>query len=283
MFHKITSRMAAGALAGFLMLAGAGCAWFGAEERLKPGDLTLKLGEDTELRLVWLAPMQLLVGKYEVSNRQFRKFKPAHNSGRHNDQTLDDDSQPAVNVSWKDADAFCAWLTKQYGAVGDKKYKFRLPTEQEWIAFTACGRELEYPWGNELPPPANWNYFGLENQAVGPKVERGDKFQVAAPVRKSGVNAWGIYGAGGNVWEWTADKEGQASRILKGGSWSDSIPMFLRLDRQSAYEPDYRYINLGFRLVAEPAAAAAAKPSAPAQPPETAAPDSKSSVPAPAP
>ncbi len=261
------------AFLGAGLLAGAGCSWLGFEEPLKPGDLSLKLGGDVELRLVLVPPMKLLVGKYEVTNGQYRKFKPGHNSGQHNGQDLNQDNQPAVNVSWKDATAFCAWLTKEYGAAGAKKYKFRLPTEKEWIAFAACGRALEYPWGSDWPPPAHWNYFGMENQAVGAKVERADKFQVSAPVRKSGVNAWGLYGTGGNVWEWTADKEGEQSRILKGGSWSDYIPMFMRLDRQSSYEPDYRYINLGFRVVAEPADQAPSK-AAPARPADAAAPAS---------
>ncbi len=259
------------ALVGAGLMAGAGCAWMGFEDKPQPGDLTLQLDGDLQLRLVLVQPMQLLVGKYEVTNRQYRKFKPQHDSGEHDGRRLNADNQPVVNVSWKDAAAFCGWLTKNYGEVDGQKFKFRLPTEQEWMTFAACGRELEYPWGSEWPPPAGWNYFGMENQAVGSKVERPDKFQVSAPVRKSGVNEWRLYGTGGNVWEWTADKEGEHSRILKGGSWSDYIPMFMRLDRQSSYEPDYRYINLGFRVVAEPAGQPPAKtapaPAAAAAPP----------------
>ena len=234
------------------LATGVGCAWFGGESKPQPGDLTVKIGDDMEMRFVLVQPMNLLVGKYEVTNGQYRKFKPQHDSGEHNGRTLNGKNQPVVNVSWNDAVAFCAWMSKQHGEIDGKKYKFRLPTEKEWITFAACGQELVYPWGNEWPPPATWNYFGMENQAVGAKVERSDKFQVSAPVRKSGVNDWRLYGTGGNVWEWTSDKEGENSRIFKGGSWSDYIQMFMRLDRQSSYEPNYRYINLGFRVVAEP-------------------------------
>lgn len=37
-------------------------------------------------------------------------------------------------------------------------------------------------------------------------------------------------------------------RVLRGGSWFDS-PLFLRASSRSRYEPDYRLIDTGFRLV----------------------------------
>ncbi len=248
MFAKILKKVVF--LLAPMMLVCGGCTWFDFEERAKPQDLVLDLGK-VELRLIWLEEMQLLVGKYEITNQQFRQFKPAHNSGEHEGNSLNEAKQPAVNVSWKDAAAFCDWLNKEHGTQENFKYNFRLPTEKEWMTFTACGNAYVYPWGDELPPPASWNYFGEENRTVGQKLERADKFQVSAPVRRSGINEWGLYGTGGNVWEWTSAKEGEKSYIFKGGSWSDYIPLFLRLDRQSSYEPTYRYINLGFRIVAE--------------------------------
>jgi hypothetical protein len=43
--------------------------------------------------------------------------------------------------------------------------------------------------------------------------------------------------------------------VFKGASWADCAPLFLRTSRRSAYEPSYKYVNLGFRVVASPASA----------------------------
>ncbi|MFN2350479.1 MAG: formylglycine-generating enzyme family protein [Kiritimatiellia bacterium] len=232
----------------------AGCGLLDREEPLRPGDLSLKLSPHVEMRLLLIKPMNLLVGKYEVTNQQYRKFKPDHDSGTHNDLSLNQDDQPAVNVRWDEAVRFCEWLTANHGEQNGKKYRFRLPTEKEWMTFAASGHDTEYPWGDEWPPPKKWNYYGIENPELARKIDHDDKFRVSAPVRKSGVNAWGLYGVGGNVWEWCADQDGK-SRVIKGASWADSAPLFLSLSRRNTYEPNYSYINLGFRVVAEPAGA----------------------------
>lgn len=216
-------------------------------------DLVIKIGPETKMRLVYIPALKQYVGKYEVSNKEYRCFKPTHSSGVHHEQTLNLHDQPAVMVSWLDARNFCEWLTKNYGHHGNRHYVFRLPTEQEWETFAACGQAAEFPWGAGAIPK-NWNYFGRENPEPGQKLDRNDKHRVACPVKQSGANAWGLYGVGGNVWEWCADTDGQSkSRIYKGASWSDCHPQFLKINRRSSNVPDYRYVNLGFRVVAQAA------------------------------
>ncbi|MBL68693.1 MAG: hypothetical protein CMO74_09655 [Verrucomicrobiales bacterium] len=78
------------------------------------------------------------------------------------------ETHPVVNVSWEDANAFCAWLTRKERAAGKIKagQQYRLPTDAEWSMAVGLGQEkgntpLEkdegikgvYPWGKEWPPP----------------------------------------------------------------------------------------------------------------------------------
>ena len=64
----------------------------------------------------------------EVTNAQFRAFRPEHSSGTMEDgRSLDGEDQPVVGVSHVDALAFAAWLEKQ-----DPRWRYRLPTEGEW-------------------------------------------------------------------------------------------------------------------------------------------------------
>lgn len=239
--------LAAGLLAGL-----AGCS--------KPisdvADLVVQLGPGTKMRFVYIPALKRYIGKYEVSNKQYRCFKPAHNSGSHQTLTLNDNDQPVVAVSWNNARAFCAWLTDAPGikpkTIGGNQLRFRLPTEQEWETVAACGTSAEYPWGDG-PIPRDWNYFGTENPEPGQKLNHNDGYRVSCPVQKSGKNAWGLYGVGGDVWEWCEDaddKEGK-TRVLKGASWSDCAPLFLTISRRSSYTADYTASSIGFRVIAE--------------------------------
>jgi formylglycine-generating enzyme required for sulfatase activity len=57
-----------------------------------------------------------------------------------------DGNHPAVNVSWNDAKAWCAAMSKRDGV------RYRLPTEVEW---TAAVGSSAYPWGYIWPPANN--------------------------------------------------------------------------------------------------------------------------------
>lgn len=213
-------------------------------------DLNVSLASNTKMRFVYIPALKRYVGKYEVSNKEYRCFKPSHDSGQHQQMTLNKDDQPVVAVSWNDASAFCAWMTKTSGG---KQWQFRLPTEQEWETLAACGKPAEYPWGDG-PTPRNWNYFGTENPEVTQKLAKhNDRFRVSCPVKKSGANAWGLFGVGGNVWEWCEDIDDAESktRVLKGASWADCAPLFLKTSRRSSYTADYTSASIGFRVIAD--------------------------------
>ena len=60
-----------------------------------------------------LYPVELtksfLIGETEVTNAEFRRFRPGHKSGT----GLDGDFQPVVSVTWDDAARYLNWLSKQ--------------------------------------------------------------------------------------------------------------------------------------------------------------------------
>ncbi len=228
-----------------LILGISGCRWLSSSTN---EEITFNIGPKIKMRFVAVPALKLHVGKYEVSNRQYRSFKPDHNSGKHKNFDLNQDDQPAVNVSWKDANKFCEWLTKEFGGM---QWRFRLPTEKEWETYAACGRAVAYPWGDGRIPRSH-NYYGRENPEVGHKTEPNDGYCASCPVQKSGMNPWGLFGVGGNVWEWCSDPDdGGKTRVIKGASWADAMPMLLEIAYRNSYSPDYKSTTVGFRVVAE--------------------------------
>jgi formylglycine-generating enzyme required for sulfatase activity len=168
------------------------------------------------------------------------------------------DTHPVVNVSWNDAQAFCAWLTKKELAEGKIKagQKYRLPTDAEWSVAVGLGKEKGntpgekhrgikgvYPWGKGYPPPVE---AGNYNKSL--KV---DKFEYTAPVGSFAANKLGLHDMGGNVWEWCEDKYSPTStrRVLRGASWGIVYPDGLLSSYRDDFTPDLRFYYFGFRCV----------------------------------
>ncbi len=150
------------------------------------------------------------------------------------DQT---DAHPVVCVSWNDAVAFCAWLTRQDG----QGRRYRLPTEAEWEYACRAGTTTAYPWGERLEDGEGWcNIADLTAKKVFPDWTAAPwegGYVYTSPVGVFWPNAWGLYDVIGNVWEWCADGFGPyptgavrdpkgpekgKDRVLRGGSWRDS-------------------------------------------------------------
>jgi formylglycine-generating enzyme required for sulfatase activity len=168
------------------------------------------------------------------------------------------DTHPVVNVSWEDANAFCAWLTKKELAEGKIKagQKYRLPTDAEWSVAVGLGRETGstpeakngglrdvYPWGKEWPPPKGaGNYGGSLNV---------DNYEYTSPAGSFAANKLGLHDMGGNVWEWCEDwyRSGNSYRVLRGASWNYYYPVDLLSSFRLNFTPGGRYYSIGFRCV----------------------------------
>jgi len=207
------------------------------------------------------------MGKTEVTNRQFRKWKPEHNSKRFKDYTMNNDNQPAVFVSWFEAKAFAEWLTKN-----NNGYKFRLPTEAEWEYAARAGTTTSRFWGKEADDACQ---YANVNDKSAYRIWRGtnyhncnDTYVLTAPAGSFLPNQFGLYDMLGNVWEWCEDihyiyayrihshnnpifiKNGP-KRVLRGGGWNCE-PELVRCACRIGLEPiEKGKFSVGFRLVME--------------------------------
>ena len=218
---------------------------------------SVPLGRSVSLPFVWLDAMRMWVGKHEVSNEQYRRFQLNHESGSYSGYTLNHDKQPAVRLGWVEAKSFCIWLNHICSNSLPAKYEFRLPTEKEWEIFARCGDERVYPWGDEWPPAyGNYSDEAARSTFLNWQGVPGyrDGYAASSEVRMSGKNDWGLFGVGGNAWEWCEDWYGEERRyrVRRGGGWSFDGQRALRVDYRGFDRPADRYATVGFRVVAGP-------------------------------
>ena len=177
----------------------------------------------------WLGQTPVTVEAYkrfvgETSGKMPRA--PSFNQGWKNGQ------MPIVNVTWDEAQAYCAWTGG------------RLPTEAEWeYAVRAGSAEARYGPVNEI----GW----YDVNSGGRTHEVGQKR----------ANGFGLYDMLGNVWEWvndwydaryyenspSADPPGPSEgRVVRGGAWVVD-PWLLRTAVRCRYAPVDWGAVIGFR------------------------------------
>ena len=217
------------------------------------------------------------LGRYEVTNAQYRYWKRDHDSGKYKGHALTGDDQPVVMVSWEDARNFAEWLTGQNTGTP----RFRLPTEAEWEYAARAGTTTSRFWGDKQADAcqyANVGDLACENAFLDAVEEWKrlyiwrrhdchDGDAVAAPVGTFRPNTFNLYDMLGNVWEWcqddyhvsyegtpgdgsawTEDSE-RSLKLLRGGSWYNS-PRYVRSAYRLRNAPDGRVYDIGFRVVA---------------------------------
>lgn len=213
------------------------------------------MSPSTGMEFVWIDALKMWVGKYEVTNGEYRKKEPGHDSKDYEGHSLNGDRQPVVYVNFDDAVAYAKWLTEQDQKSGNlpDDYEYRLPTGAEWAVFAQCGDGRQYPWGNEWPPKSGQaGNYDDETTFDSNRVEGvyKDGCLVTCNVEASWANPWELYGVGGNVWECTTHDVGGSFDAWAGGSWReasflDLSALFGRLDGNASY----RNYSFGFRLV----------------------------------
>ncbi|MFN9172881.1 MAG: SUMF1/EgtB/PvdO family nonheme iron enzyme [Dolichospermum sp.] len=205
-------------------------------------------GDDSEKPQHQVTVPPFFMGKYPVTQAQWERVadlpkvkidlrsKPSHFKGA---------NLPVENVSWHDAQEFCARLSKATGKL------YRLPSEAEWEY--ACRANTTTPY-----------YFG--DTITTDLVNHNGKYGKTTDVGKFYPNAFGLYDMHGNVWEWCEDGwhknyinapiwpndsiawiSSNNKQILRGGSWID-LRGLCRSACRNGNNAYYRCYDYGFRV-----------------------------------
>jgi formylglycine-generating enzyme required for sulfatase activity len=231
----------------------------------RPSGLTLDLGNDQHLDLVWIPPGSFIMGssknevdrddsegprhrvkiprgfymgKYEVTQIQYQTV-----SGYNQALFRGDDRLPEECVSWTDAVNFCDVLSKRSGK------KVRLPSEAEWEYADRAGTKTPFWIGNDLSSTqAAFNGRGpYGNAAPGPHLDK------TAVVGSYPANPFGLYDTIGNVSEWCQDvfHDNYTGAPTDGSAWETGGDPEIRVYRGGAYDNDAASCRSAMRLAAE--------------------------------
>jgi formylglycine-generating enzyme required for sulfatase activity len=185
------------------------------------------------------------VGKYEVT---FAEWEACVADVGCANRTPDDEGwgkgrRPVINVSWNDAKHYVAWLSRKTGKT------YRLLTEAEWEYSARAGTATKYAFGDTI-------------------TNRHARLSASGTVEVGSFqpNKFGLHDMHGNVLEWCEDNwhtdyrdapnDGSAwysgrtslQRVLRGGSWYDKYPAFLRSSSRTTHPSPNRDYTVGFRV-----------------------------------
>jgi formylglycine-generating enzyme required for sulfatase activity len=170
-------------------------------------------------------PRRIAIGKFEVTVGQIAAFtaetgmtvggschaivKPEHSSPTWSgpDASLQhpgfdiSGSDPAVCISWHEAQSYVAWLQRRTGK------PYRLPTEAEWEYAARAGTTTRYSFGNDETELCAYARFADLGSEFGWGDGCRSEFDAAGPVPVGSLkpNPWGLFDMHGNVWEWAED------------------------------------------------------------------------------
>jgi formylglycine-generating enzyme required for sulfatase activity len=208
--------------------------------RIKAGTFVRGIYPVSITRDFWL-------GKYEVTQTEFAAI-----TGRNPSHFKDDPQRPVEKVSYVDAVAYCAEVTKRERLAGrlPDRYEYRLPTEAEWEYACRAGTTNFFSFGDRAAEadPYGWTAENSES--------------ATHLVGQKRPNPWGLRDMHGNVWEWCLDWFGDYPtngvtnplgpaqgkyRVFRGGSWYHDAD-FARSANRFMMAPSNGIYFVGFRV-----------------------------------
>ncbi len=236
---------------------------------------SLELAPGISLELVTVPGTTYRIGRFEITNQQYKVFDPKHDSNiEYGDflhfslgekgHLLSRPSQPVVRVTWNEAIAFCRWLSKKTGR------NVTLPTRTQWKHAALAGAKTPFWFGSSdadftqcenladltFSKTNIFNWLGRAD-AIPPwrpaDTSRDDRARVAVPVGSFKANPWKLYDMQGNVSEWTRSESrlgNEVRKIVCGGSWN-TRPQCGGADDVRRFPPCFNVFDTGFRIVVE--------------------------------
>ena len=217
-----------------------------------------KDSSDREHPLHWVTVANFLMGKYPVTQAQWRTVAKIPQVKREldpNPSHFKGDNRPVECISWLDTIEFCDRLSAHTGK------QYRLPSEAEWEYACRGNTQTPFAYGATLTSQlANYaTSYSYASEKIIPYRHATTDVGSFLP------NAFGLYDLHGLVREWCADpwhenyqgapnssktwnKGGkQAWRTLRGGSWANK-PSHCRSAHRSGYPANSLNRAIGFRV-----------------------------------
>lgn len=188
------------------------------------------------------------VSKFEVT---FEEWDACVASGgcshRPDDRNWGRGRQPVINVSWRDAKQYTAWLSNKTGV------PYRLLSEAEWEYAARAGTTSRFSFGDEEAALSDYGWSTYNSELK------------AHPVGEKKPNAFGLYDIHGNASEWVEDpwrdsyigapSDGSAwveggdpsRRVVRGGSWHTKSDLLTSTFRWGSFAEGRSYLT-GFRV-----------------------------------